>query len=66
MNDGDYGYLKKRVLELASVDLGACKKEQMRGRLESFMVRSGSSNVTEYCWTLEHDGVMLRELLDFL
>jgi len=66
MDDQEYGYLMKRILDLAKIDLGAYKSQQMRRRLEGFIDRSGSSTVAEYCRTIDGDQKMMRELLDFL
>ncbi|MDD5092901.1 MAG: protein-glutamate O-methyltransferase CheR [Dehalococcoidia bacterium] len=66
MDDVEYGYLKKKVLDLIDIDLDSYKEKQMRRRLAGFLERSGAPNPAAYVSRVEQDQRMLDELRDFL
>jgi chemotaxis protein methyltransferase CheR len=66
MNDQEYAYLGKKIYKLTNVDISCYKGEQMRRRLDSFLVRYNYSNVAAYCNLLEANPEKQRELLDFM
>ena len=66
MDDQEYAYLKRRILELTGIDLSSYKSQQMRRRLEGFVPRFEAPTIPQYCKRLEHDPAMLKALQDFL
>ena len=66
MNDLEYGYLKSKILSLTKINLDNYKSGQMRRRLEGFIDRTQSLNVTVYCKHLDRDPKLLQDLQDFL
>lgn len=66
MDDQSYLYLKKKILKLTNIDLDSYKSEQMRRRLNSFLVVNGVDNIADYGFRLESNPVMLEKLKDFL
>ena len=66
MNDQEYTYLQNTIRRLTNIDLGSYKSQQMRRRLEGFIVRSSPGGVALFCKMLERDAEVLRRLKDFL
>ena len=66
MNDQEYLYLKKKVLNLTNINLDGYKSQQMRRRLDMFVTRAQAKNVVDYCYMLKQDQEMLKELRTFL
>ena len=66
MNDGEFLYLKRKILELTNIDINGYKDVQMRRRLNMFVSRTQTRNVVSYCHMLEQDMDMLKQLQDFL
>jgi chemotaxis protein methyltransferase CheR len=66
MNDQEYCYLKKKILELTKIDLNYYKTSQMRRRLDGFIARYDNCGVVPYCRMLEQDNDALDKLRDFL
>jgi len=65
MNDQEYEFLKNKIYKLTDVDINCYKSQQMRRRLEAYLVKNNTS-VTSYCSLLERDTVKRRELLDYM
>ncbi len=42
-NDRDYGYLKKRIMQITGVDLNAYKENQMKRRLDTLITKGSSA-----------------------
>jgi chemotaxis protein methyltransferase CheR len=66
MNQEEYIYVKKKVRELTKFDLEHYASNQMMRRLDSFIARSKTANVTDYFKLLEKDVNELEKLQDFL
>lgn len=66
MNDQEYLYLKRKVLNLTNINLDGYKSQQMRRRLDMFVTRTQTKNVVDYCHMLKQDQEMLRKLQNFL
>lgn len=66
MNDQEYSYLTKKILELINIDLCDYKANQMRRRLDGFVARSNISGIVPFCDMLERDEATLNKLRDFL
>ena len=66
MDDNEYGYIKKKVLDLTKIDLDSYKEQQMRRRLTGLMERAGAEDASSYFGRIEKDRRMLDELRDFL
>ncbi len=66
MNDTEYSFLKRRILELLDLDLDAYKAQQMRRRLDNLIQRREGGNVFRYCQAVPTDPVALAELRDLL
>jgi len=66
MNQEEYIYVKKKVRELTKFDLEHYASNQMMRRLDSFISRSKTTNITDYFKLLENDVKELEKLQDFL
>ena len=66
MNVKEYDFLKLKVKKLAGLSLDAYKSEQMMRRLDGYISRCGYPGVVAFCATIERDGDVLRQLMDFL
>jgi chemotaxis protein methyltransferase CheR len=66
MIDQDYEYLKSKIYKLTNIDINCYKSQQMRRRLEAYLVRNNYPNVGAYCSMLEKNQDKQRELLDYM
>jgi chemotaxis protein methyltransferase CheR len=66
MTDQEYTFLKNKIYALTSLDVNCYKPQQMRRRLEAFVVRKGNMPVTSFCSDLEKSPEKQKELLDYL
>lgn len=66
MNDREYAYLKKKIMELLKIDIDSYKGQQMRRRLESFVSRQKTDNPYRFSKMLEHDEGALKALKNML
>jgi len=66
MNEEEYSYLKKKINKLLNIDLDGYKDQQMRRRLDAFIVRAQVPGVAEYCTMLERNKDACQKLKDFL
>lgn len=66
MNDREYLYLTRKVLELTSINLDNYKSQQMRRRLNTFVSHTQAKNVVEYARMIKQDQNMLKKFRDFL
>lgn len=66
MNEEEYVYLKRKINNLLQIDLDGYKDQQMRRRLDAFIIRAQSPGVVAYCRMLESDKDACRKLRDFL
>lgn len=66
MDDLEYGFVKRKVLELTNIDLDSYKEKQMRRRLTSYLERTKTPSIAAYFQRIEQDREMLQELKDFL
>lgn len=64
--DDEYRYLRKKLLERASIDLAAYKERQMRRRLEGYLKRVNAASFFELARRIQKDDAALRQLVDFL
>ncbi|MBN1188540.1 MAG: protein-glutamate O-methyltransferase CheR [Dehalococcoidales bacterium] len=65
MNDRDYEFLKSKIYKLTKIDINCYKSQQMRRRLEAYLVKHNSS-VGDFCSMLEKSQEKQRELLDYV
>jgi chemotaxis protein methyltransferase CheR len=61
-----YAHIKRSVQSLLNINLGAYKDEQMRRRLDSWLVRSGSPSWEAYLRLLRGDTLELSRFRDYL
>jgi chemotaxis protein methyltransferase CheR len=61
-----YSQVKEIVKSLLGIDLNHYKDEQMKRRLDSWLVRSGSANWREYKERLQQDAKELARFRDYL
>lgn len=66
MDDDSYLYLKKKIRKLTNINLDYYKNQQMRRRLDSFISRSETANIVEYCRIIQNNKDALRKLCDFI
>jgi chemotaxis protein methyltransferase CheR len=66
MIDQDYEYLKSKIYKLTNIDINCYKSQQMRRRLEAYLVRNNYPNVSTFCSVLEKSHDKQRELLDYM
>ena len=66
MDDREYLYLTRKVLELTSINLDNYKSQQMRRRLDTFVSHTQAKNIVEYTRMIKQDQNMLKEFRDFL
>ena len=65
MNDREYTYLKKKLMDLTGINLDNYDSHQMRRRLKGF-IGSRSPNLSLYCKMLDRRPADLEELTNFL
>ncbi len=62
MNEKEYSYLKRKILELLHIDIDAYKSQQMRRRLEAFVANRETESAYRFCKTLERDENARKDL----
>jgi chemotaxis protein methyltransferase CheR len=66
MNDQEYSFLRNKIYKATNLDISCYKSQQMRRRLEAFIVKNKYPSVAAYCKELEGDADKQREILDYL
>jgi chemotaxis protein methyltransferase CheR len=66
MNDLDYNLLKSKILKLTKLDINSYKTQQMRRRLDAYILKQNFPSVAEYCVMLEKSPDKQREILDYM
>lgn len=66
MTDTDYAIIGRRVLQLFGIDLGSYKSQQMRRRLDAYLVRVKASSWAEYLRRLDAEADERRRFKDYL
>jgi chemotaxis protein methyltransferase CheR len=66
MTDEEYLFLKRKILQLTSINLDHYKSNQMRRRLDCLISNMNCTDVLSYCTMLEHDIKATHTLQDFL
>ncbi len=66
MTDTEYRELIEKIRRLTDVELNKYKSNQMRRRLEHFMLNLGFQDLASFCPALERDCTMVQKLKDFL
>jgi chemotaxis protein methyltransferase CheR len=66
MNDQDYNLLKNKILQLTKLDINSYKTQQMRRRLEAYVLKQNYPSVAAYCAMLEKTPDKQREILDYM
>lgn len=66
MNDQDYEYLKNKIYKLTDIDINCYKSQQMRRRLEAYLVKNNFPSASTFCSMLEKSKDKQRELLDYM
>jgi chemotaxis protein methyltransferase CheR len=66
MNDQDYEFLKSKIYKLTNIDINCYKSQQMRRRLEAYLVKNNFPTVSAFCSMLEKNQDKQRDLLDYM
>lgn len=66
MNDTEYASLKHKIHGLLRIDIDAYKSQQMRRRLEAFVVRHSTGSLMQFRNRLDTDADLLNRLRDML
>jgi len=66
MDTLEYGYVKRKVLNLTGVDLNCYKTPQVQRRLRTYLPRSGHATWRSFFDALSDDTVALGKLKDYL
>ncbi len=66
MNDQDYEFLKSKIYKLTDIDINCYKSQQMRRRLEAYLVKHNYATAGAFCSMLEKNQDKQRELLDYM
>jgi chemotaxis protein methyltransferase CheR len=66
MNDQEYTLLKSKILKLTKLDINSYKTQQMRRRLDAYVLKQNYPNVATFCNMLEQNPDKQREILDYM
>ncbi len=66
MEDRDFAYLKKKILQTLDIDLEAYKSQQMRRRLDTFVTRHAAGDVAAFCRAIDADADLRAALRNML
>ncbi len=66
MTEEEFAFLKKKILKVTRINLENYKSNQMRRRLDTFIVNANFQNVASYCQAMEQSPEMINKLRDFL
>jgi chemotaxis protein methyltransferase CheR len=66
VNDQEYSYLKEKIYKTTGLDVSCYKTQQMRRRLEAYILKNKYPSVAVFCTVLEKSPDKQRELLDYM
>jgi chemotaxis protein methyltransferase CheR len=66
MNDQEYDLLKSKILKLTKLDINSYKTQQMRRRLDAYVLKQNCPTVAAFCTLLEQNPDKQREILDYM
>jgi len=66
MTDQEYAFLRNTIHTLTNLDINCYKSQQMRRRLDAYIVKKGNLTVPSFCHNLEKSPEKQEELLDYL
>ncbi|HSW58083.1 MAG TPA: protein-glutamate O-methyltransferase CheR [Dehalococcoidales bacterium] len=66
MNDQEYILLKNKILKLTRLDIDSYKQQQMRRRLDAYVLKQNTPSVAAFCEILERNPEKQREILDYM
>jgi chemotaxis protein methyltransferase CheR len=66
MNDQEYTLLKDKILKLTKLDINSYKIQQMRRRLDAYVLKQNCPSVAAFCHILEQNPDKQREILDYM
>lgn len=66
MNDQEYTTLKDKILKLTKLDINSYKTQQMRRRLDAYVLKQNYPNIAAFCNALEQYPDKQREILDYM
>jgi len=66
MNDQEYELLKSKILKLTKLDINSYKTQQMRRRLDAYVLKQNYPTVAAFCTALEQNPDKQREILDYM
>jgi chemotaxis protein methyltransferase CheR len=58
--------LKDKILKLTKLDINSYKTQQMRRRLDAYVLKQNYPNMAAFCNALEHTPDKQREILDYM
>ena len=62
----DYDYFIAEILKLTQIDLSSYKQNQMKRRIDAFIVRHGSSGYNDFIAKVTKDKVLLNEFVEYI
>ena len=66
MTDQGYSQLKQAILIYAGINLEFYKEQQVKRRLDGYLLRVKASSIDEYCGLLRRDREAAKDLRNFL
>ncbi|MCX7680731.1 MAG: protein-glutamate O-methyltransferase CheR [Anaerolineae bacterium] len=66
MDQSEYAFIKRKVLNLTGVDLDCYKSQQVQRRLTTYLARSGMSNWHEFFQAIQGNPVAVARFRDYL
>ncbi len=66
MNDQEYALLKNKILKLTKLDIYSYKTQQIRRRLDAYILKQNCPSVAFFCDILEDSPDKQREILDYI
>jgi chemotaxis protein methyltransferase CheR len=66
MTDQEYLYLRNKIFAATHLDINCYKMQQMRRRLEAYILKNGNLSIPAFCHQLEESPDRQKLLLDYL
>jgi chemotaxis protein methyltransferase CheR len=66
MNEIEYECLKRKIRQLMQIDLNNYKENQMIRRLDGFISRAKTTDILQYCRSLDNDPAEVTKLRSFI
>jgi chemotaxis protein methyltransferase CheR len=66
MDEMEYTFIKRKVLQLTGVDLDCYKSQQVQRRLKTYLVRSGQPDWHKFFHHIQNDPAAINQFKDYL